>query len=929
MQDKQLEAILSRLEKIEERLSRLESPAPNPPPILNKPATPNPQSLRASRRTEAIRQSLLDPPTTQPQPKNYPSSPSVKPLPPTTDQTEKQPREGFEYSIGAKLLPLAGAALTILAIIYFTTEAFKNGWITSQMIFGGTVALCLAFIGVGQYLRNEKEQFGQILTGIGSCGLYITFAAGHFAQNLYPSTAMLGLFMGLSLVNLGYGYWKGSTAFLRIGVTGGFTAAYLPLVQPNPQIETHFLLHALIVIPATLIIARHKWLTDAMLFLPSAVAVTIPALWIPGSEWLKVAALSLTALMSAFAYSRSYKHTEFDPKAAYLPLTLAAIAWINFEIRDSYPGSAHIILFGIAIYALSRFKFSDTVVRGLQFSALTIPLILAPWGATKVESTFILAAIAIILSWLGNRTQNRLLQGLSAVEASLAIAAYIVATAQEKIQSWQLEVAILSALLIAGVYALQTITKAFSTKEQNLALGGTTLSLLALRFLTLIFTKTPAALEPYTAFLISFVIIATLLHALGNIISSVSLKFIASIASFASLTTYLFIATANPPFGQMVVLGFVMLASSYYLFRLYWVETNAAKDSAVIAIILPGAAIIAHLVYLTLTHPLIHAVPETAIVWGILIATIPLRFLAHRLKINDLKSVSYATLGLTLTAYTVTRLSDPTHILWAESTLILSLLALIGYFARLDWDRDQKVQNYIFAFIGTPVTALTFWLIHIVQTQGLGRNESDSLVLSGVLVSCALCASLVKKPWPSLLAPAWIAFLLASFAVFLSGPPTLINLILILVAQLSLAVTPEKFNPGYSSHRYLHLVLTIFIVSSIGNLVLSIPSSNPSASPAVTATWTALSVIFLITGFAARITEVRHAGLALLFLSGAKLILIDLSETAEFIRVAVTLGLGLAMIGGGYLYIKLQNRLEPAPTTVPTNPGQPSQEPGN
>ncbi len=79
-----------------------------------------------------------------------------------------------------------------------------------------------------------------------------------------------------------------------------------------------------------------------------------------------------------------------------------------------------------------------------------------------------------------------------------------------------------------------------------------------------------------------------------------------------------------------------------------------------------------------------------------------------------------------------------------------------------------------------------------------------------------------------------------------------------------------------------------------------------------------------------RVTEVRHAGLALLFLTGGKLILLDLSETAEFIRVAVTLGLGLAMIGGGYLYIRLQNRLAPKPPeTVPITPSQPSQEPGS
>lgn len=923
MDEKQFETLLKRLDDIENRLARVEQERQSTLVVTPPPVKPAPNPTAAAVKDRLIGGTFTPVPQSRPTPQTRQLSYSPAAIPPAKDHQEPETdSNAFEYLVGARGLPLVGAGLTILAIIYFTTTAFTRGWITSEMIYGGAITLCLGFIGVGQFLRDEREQFGQILTGVGSCGLYITFAAGHFAQSLYSGTVMLGLFVCLSLLNLGYGYWKASTAFLTIGVIGGFIASFLPLTQPNPQIQTHLLLHALIVFPATLIIARHKWLTAAVIFLPVAIIVNAAALWMPGDEWLKIASLSTTALLGTYAYARSYRESTFDPTAAFLPIALAGIAWINFEIRDSYPGSLHIIAFGLALAALSRLNFPEEAVKRIHFAALTIPLILAPWGATKVETTFLLSALAIGLAWLGTTQKNKLLQGLSAIEASLGVAAYIVATIQGKITSYQLEIGILVALIIAGLVSLRTIYNAFDTKEQNLAIGGLTLSLLSLRLLTLSLTQTPAALQPVTAFLLSFAVIASILHFAGFRLNSYILQAIAYMGSGALLCNYVFVATPAEgiQYGEHMFLGGVVLAHAFFLFQLYYTDSNETRNSAAIAILVPASGVVAELVYATLTSQMVRAVPDTGWVWALVTATTILTYAAHRLDIADLKVISLVGLGGTYTVFAWTRLYDPTHILWAESTLLLALAAVTLYTVKLNWPADSKQQNIVAGYASAPLAAIAIWLLQIQQVQGFNFPIDRSITISGLIATATLCAIAYRKQWMSLIAPAWLSWLLAAFPLVVISQQTPFALILLLTSQIALAIIPDKSLPETAAHRYFHLFITTLLVSRLGMLTLQINSPTPDSSPALTATWTALAVVFLIAGFTARITEIRHAGLGLLILTAGKLVLVDLASTDEIVRVAVTLALGLAMIGGGYLYIRLQNQLSPPPPkTVPTD----------
>ena len=249
---RRLEAFEARLLRIEARLGMLPRTVPPPPP---------PQALH-------------------PAPSGQPGPPPVVADIPRFDYAphpKSQPADAAsaEYQLGGKLLPWAGALVTILAIGYGVNLAFQHGIITPWMIFWGGVALCGAFIGVGQAKRDEREEFGQLLTGIGSCGLYLTFAAGHLAQHLYSGEVLVGLFTGLSLLNLAYSGWRSSQAFFYLGVLGGFAGALMPL--NDDKVLLHLGLHALVLVPSALIVVRQNWFREACVLCFLSIGVLVPA----------------------------------------------------------------------------------------------------------------------------------------------------------------------------------------------------------------------------------------------------------------------------------------------------------------------------------------------------------------------------------------------------------------------------------------------------------------------------------------------------------------------------------------------------------------------------------------------------------------------------------------------------------------------------
>ncbi|OJU63664.1 MAG: hypothetical protein BGO01_03185 [Armatimonadetes bacterium 55-13] len=124
--ESRLNALEQIVQSVDQRLRRLENPhaKPAPPPVQRPTPTfelPNP-----------------------------PEAPIVAPVAPPTPPPQRTPpssQTAAEYKIGAQILPRVGALLLLLGVGYLVSLGLSNGWITPAMLFGGAVALCLAFIG--------------------------------------------------------------------------------------------------------------------------------------------------------------------------------------------------------------------------------------------------------------------------------------------------------------------------------------------------------------------------------------------------------------------------------------------------------------------------------------------------------------------------------------------------------------------------------------------------------------------------------------------------------------------------------------------------------------------------------------------------------------------------------------------------------------
>ncbi|MCW5940994.1 MAG: DUF2339 domain-containing protein [Fimbriimonadaceae bacterium] len=469
--------IVRRLARIEERLDRLDRasgfldplPTPAPPPILVTPAPPERERESAKLpRWEPV----PEPDARRPTRAAF-GAPAVA----------KAAAPDLEYQIGARVLPVVAALFILGAIGFLVSLGFSRGLITPPMLFGGVCAGCLAFIGVGLAKQEEREQFGQILIGIGSCGLYLNFAAGHVFQHLYEGELLVGLFVGLSMVNLAYAWWRASQAFLAIGLIGGFAASLMPLDEGKVNLSLG--LHFLILVPVALLCHRHRWkaamdlgygasyLCLLLTFhdgrLPFGISSTPSPMLAP--------CFGVAAVMAAVVHALIEARGE-DPPALQVPRSLRA--------REAVPGL--IVVGGITAFSIETPSTGGWIALGIGLvvaffgSALSRRLVSAPFyvaasimaflvaplGLPDAWSLWVCTALALVLPLLGLR-YVRLAGGalwLGMGDFVLAVIGYLGIASSRTPLVWYLDAATVTGLLLA------VLSQATLLDRQRSALGS-------------------------------------------------------------------------------------------------------------------------------------------------------------------------------------------------------------------------------------------------------------------------------------------------------------------------------------------------------------------------------------------------------------------------------------------------------------------------
>lgn len=328
------------------------------------------------------------PPVQAPPPLQY-DMPTARPMGPAQQSADS------EYQLGAQWLPRIGAGLLVLGIAYLIGLGVTKGWITPQMLFGGAVALCLAFIGIGQWKREEGEDFGQLLTGIGSCGMFLTLAGGHVYQDLYSGEVLVACFIFWSLANLAYAFWRGSRTFLVIGIIGGLLASVMPLSK-----EAYTLcltLHGVILIVSALTVIKQKlpigaiglWIASGIALLP--VLAQVDFLWSA-----RVAATYVSTFICLIAYLQSRREVSISEDRSAVGFLIGIASLIAFAIQWGVLGSYHVLAAASFCIVLGLAYQKETHLRNaFLFAGGVLAVVLAPFGLEREVAVYLQSGLAI------------------------------------------------------------------------------------------------------------------------------------------------------------------------------------------------------------------------------------------------------------------------------------------------------------------------------------------------------------------------------------------------------------------------------------------------------------------------------------------------------------------------------------------------------
>ena len=94
------------------------------------------------------------------------------------------------------------------------------------------------------------------------------------------------------------------------------------------------------------------------------------------------------------------------------------------------------------------------------------------------------------------------------------------------------------------------------------------------------------------------------------------------------------------------------------------------------------------------------------------------------------------------------------------------------------------------------------------------------------------------------------------------------------------------------------------IVSRMGAILFAQPFDLRLASFSLTIAWVLFGSVLLAVGFLANLRHYRYAALTVLLAAVAKVLAIDMSTVTPELRVAALIGVGLALVGGGYAYVR-------------------------
>ena len=394
--------------------------------------------------------------------------------------------------------------MIVLGLLFLGAIAITRGYVTPQVQFAGEILLCLSFIAIGLRKIDEKEDFGQLMAGIGSFGLYASFAGAYAFKHLFSTDTVIALYVGLSLVNLGFSHWRSSKSFLAIGLLGGFAASLISLNRNDPPIT--FALHFTILVPCALIILRNKWSGMAgLMWIVSSIALA-PVVFSNFDQTYRVGAIYLNTAIAFYAYAKIFQPSSFDENGFTCAFILVITGFYALAIDSGLKGSVHTIVLAAIGLGIGYVLPKDSAAKlSTWLGALVVFAIMVPMGFSREVATYYYTIESLILVGLALQFGNVAGFGVGFASFLFGVFAYTVLPSKLSLEfirfTPQLESLLLGLLALStGLsirFALKRASKTLA--ETALFVGSSILVALFVRLINIYFATGSSSLSTWDA----------------------------------------------------------------------------------------------------------------------------------------------------------------------------------------------------------------------------------------------------------------------------------------------------------------------------------------------------------------------------------------------------------------------------------------------
>lgn len=387
-------------------------PQVTPPPVVPPPVRP---------ATFEPPKPMVVPSHVRPEPE-----PASEPLryDPRSPYSPAKDADDLEYKVGINGLLRGGAVVIVCAVLFLVAIGLHRGWITPTMQFIGELLLCFGFVGIGIWKHDEREDFGKLMVGVGSCGIYASLAGAHLFKHIISSETLVAALMAHSLAVLGYAHWRASKSFFGIGMIGGIATAILPISKQNYSVD--LILHFLVMAPTLAILARRKWADMTILTWVVSTVALLPLLLSDFRYEYRVGAIYLNSILILLVNGYVYKESEFDPWASLQTVILLVGGALAVGIESGKHGSVHELILAASGAAVAGALWKNERVRNSTlYGSLVIATILAPIGCRQNVALTIYAIDALLLAAWAWKSRWTSIAVTSVVTLLISFCAYL------------------------------------------------------------------------------------------------------------------------------------------------------------------------------------------------------------------------------------------------------------------------------------------------------------------------------------------------------------------------------------------------------------------------------------------------------------------------------------------------------------------------